>query len=84
MDDSLRNYHQVDSIFRRCTVDTTAAVSLSDPEMHTDDDGNLFSRVSGSKIFPYTVSSTGLAAWTQCYESVRPNARCFFTDVSVS
>lgn len=74
-------YHEVDNVFRDCHVDVSRVVTFSAPQMQTDADGNLFTRVQASKVFPYGVHATGMAAWTQFSQSVRPNARCFFAEV---
>lgn len=74
-------YKEVDEVFNSTSIDSSAVMTLNEPEIYTDESGNLLSRVFGSKIFPFSVPATGSAAWKQFSESVRPNARCFFQEI---
>lgn len=76
-----KSYIEIEHVFNGFIAGAAHVETFSTPEMHTDSEGNLFTRVHGSKVFPFSVEKTGAAAWAQFAESVRPNARFFFTEV---
>ncbi|KAG6969803.1 hypothetical protein JG687_00002994, partial [Phytophthora cactorum] len=73
-----QSYQQVDNVFRQCCLDLTAPSSCTAPEMLIDGAGHVFSRVFGTKVFPFPVQQAGRAVWDVTSKRVRPSARCHF------
>ncbi|KAF4143541.1 hypothetical protein GN958_ATG07274 [Phytophthora infestans] len=78
------SYQQVDIVFSRCCVDLTAPSTCTTPEMLIDEEGHVFSRVFGTKIFPFPTQQTGQAVWDIVSKRVRPSARCHFNRILYS
>ncbi|ETI43952.1 hypothetical protein, variant 2, partial [Phytophthora nicotianae] len=75
------SYQQVDKVFSRCCVDLTAPSSCTVPEMLINGTGHVFSRVFGTKVFPFPTKQTGRAVWDVVSKRVRPSARCHFNHI---
>ncbi|OWZ07969.1 M96 mating-specific protein [Phytophthora megakarya] len=76
------SYQQVDNIFSQCSVNLADPSIQTAPEMLVDGAGRFFSRVFGSKIFPFSLNRTGPVVWNVLSGRVRPFARCHFSHVS--